>query len=76
MDRAYLDFERLHAFNLAVSLHTLLQIFSVTVFEKIELTQAVADLTFEQNQTMSDNKLNLFDSQPDTNDAVYTCRRE
>ncbi len=48
--------------NLDVSLHTLLQILSVTVFEKIELTQAVADSVSDQNQTMFDNQLNLFDS--------------
>jgi len=48
--------------DLDVSLHTLLQILSVTVFEKIELTQAVADSAFDQNQTMFDNQLNLFDS--------------
>jgi hypothetical protein len=48
--------------NLDVSLHTLLQILSVTIFEKIELTQAVADSAFEQNQPMFDNQLNLFDS--------------
>ncbi len=48
--------------NLEVSLHTLLQILSVTVFEKIELTQAVADSAFNQNQIMFDNQLNLFES--------------
>ena len=48
--------------NLDVSLHTLLQILSVTVFEKIELTQAVAGSVSDQNQTMFDNQLNLFDS--------------
>ncbi len=48
--------------NLDVSLHTLLQILSVTISEKIELTQAVADSAFDQNQTMFDNQLNLFDS--------------
>ena len=48
--------------NLDVSLHTLLQILSVTVFEKIELTQAVTDSAFDQNQAMFDNQLTLFDS--------------
>ncbi len=48
--------------NLDVSLHTLLQILSVTIFEKIELTQAVANSTFDENQPMFDNQLNLFDS--------------
>lgn len=48
--------------NLDVSLHTLLQILSVTVFEKIELTQTVADSPIMENSTMFDNQLNLFDS--------------
>lgn len=48
--------------NLDVSLHILLQILSVTVFEKIELTQAVADSASEQKLTLFHNQLNLFDS--------------
>jgi len=48
--------------NLDVSLHTLLQILSVTVFEKIELTQAVAESVITENSTMPNNQLNLFDS--------------
>jgi len=48
--------------NLDVSLHTLLQILSVTVFEKIELAQAVADSPIMQNSAMLDNQLNLFES--------------
>lgn len=48
--------------NLDVSLHTLLQILSVTVFEKIELTQAIADAPMDKNQTTIDNQLILFDS--------------
>jgi len=51
--------KRLH---LEVSLHTLLQILSVSIFEKIELTQAVADSVYGQNQIMLGNQLNLFDS--------------
>ena len=39
--------------NLDVSLHTLLQILSVTIFEKIELTQAVTSTPNNQNQSMS-----------------------
>jgi len=48
--------------NLDVSLHTLLQILSVTVFEKIELARAVADSPIMQNSAMLDNQLNLFES--------------
>ena len=48
--------------NLDVSLLTLLQILSVTIFEKIELTQAVTNSAFDENQSMFYNQLNLFDS--------------
>jgi hypothetical protein len=48
--------------NLNVSLHMFLQILSVTIFEKIELTQAVTNSAFNKNQPMFDNQLNLFDS--------------
>jgi len=45
-----------------VSLHTFLQILSVTVFEKIELAQVVTNPTINENQDMFDNQLNLFKS--------------
>lgn len=48
--------------NLDASLNTLLQILSVTIFEKIELTQAVTSTQSHQNHTMSYKQLNLFDS--------------
>lgn len=48
--------------NLNVSLNTLLQILSVTVFEKIKLAEAVADSAITETNTMFDNQLNLFDS--------------
>jgi hypothetical protein len=48
--------------DLNVSLHMLLQILSVTVFEKIQLTQIVTNSTFDENQSMFDNQLNLFNS--------------
>jgi len=47
--------------QLDVTLHTLLQILSVTIFEKIELTQAVTSTLPKQNQPMSYKQLNLFD---------------
>jgi hypothetical protein len=48
--------------KLDVSLHTFLQILSVTIFEKIELTQAITSTSSDQNQSMLHNQLNLFDS--------------
>ena len=48
--------------GLNVSLHTFLQILSVTVFEKIELAQIVTNPTINENQDMFDNQLNLFKS--------------
>jgi len=51
--------KRLH---LDASLHTLLQILSVTVFEKITLTQALTPQTLDQEPGISGNQMNLFDS--------------
>ena len=51
--------KRLH---LNASLHTLLQILSVTVFEKITLAQALTPQMFNQEPGISDNQMNLFDS--------------
>lgn len=48
--------------DLNVSLHMLLQILSVTVFEKTELTQVVTNSASDENQAMFDNQLNLFES--------------
>ncbi len=49
--------KRLH---LDASLHTLLQILSVTLFEKIPLAQALAAQDPAEEQRMLDNQLNLF----------------
>jgi uncharacterized protein DUF4372/DDE family transposase len=46
--------------NLEVSLHTLLQVLSVTLFEKMPLQQAVADTTPATNDISMHNQLNLF----------------
>jgi len=48
--------------NLDASLHSLLQILSVTVFEKIPLAQALTPQTLDQEPDISDNQMNLFDS--------------
>jgi hypothetical protein len=47
--------------NLEVSLHTLLQILSVTLFEKLPLQQAVADITPVTNDEVMHNQLKLFE---------------
>ena len=47
--------------NLEVSLHTLLQILSVTLFEKLPLQQAVADSTPVTNDVVMHNQLKLFE---------------
>ena len=47
--------------NLEVSLHTLLQILSVTLFEKMSLQQAVADISLVTNDGVMHNQLNLFE---------------
>jgi len=48
--------------NLDASLYTLLQIFSITLFEKILLNQDFLKSTDSQEDGMFDNQLNLFDS--------------
>ena len=48
--------------NLQASMHTLLQILSVTVFEKLPLVQALATETVSTDPSQFDNQLNLFDS--------------
>ena len=47
--------------NLEVSLHTLLQILSVTLFEKLPLQQAVADITLVPDDEVMHNQLKLFE---------------
>jgi Domain of unknown function (DUF4372)/Transposase DDE domain len=47
--------------NLEVSLHTLLQILSVTLFEKLPLQQAVAEITPVPNDAVMHNQLKLFE---------------
>lgn len=46
--------------NLSASLHTLLQILSVTLFEKLELREALTTLEKDQNDIDSGNQLILF----------------
>jgi len=48
--------------NLPASLHTLLQILSVTLFEKMPLQQALADLADPSMDSDLPNQLTLFDS--------------
>ncbi|RFC34469.1 MAG: hypothetical protein DID91_2727702604 [Candidatus Nitrotoga sp. MKT] len=47
--------------QLDASLYSLLQILSVSVFEKVQLSQAFAGSGQLQNQTDFYNQLNLFD---------------
>ena len=47
--------------QLDASLYTLLQIFSVTVFEKMPVQQAFAGRAYTTDTTQSDNQLNLFE---------------
>ena len=47
--------------NLEASLYTLLQVISVTVFEKIELQTAFSGVDYRSDVPHLDNQLNLFD---------------
>lgn len=44
-----------------VSLYTILQILSLTVFERIPLNQLLTDAAYNSVQSDLDNQLNLFD---------------
>jgi len=46
--------------NLDASLHTLLQILSVTLFEKTPLQQAFAGSSYKNTDAVTSNQLNLF----------------
>lgn len=46
--------------KIETSLYTMLQILSVSVFERIELKQLLANINYKQNDTKVDNQLNLF----------------
>ena len=48
--------------NLDASLYTLLQILSVTLFEKMPIQQALQGISGQAENTDSSNQLNLFDS--------------
>jgi hypothetical protein len=48
-------------FQIDASLYSLLQILSVSVFEKTQLSQALAGSGQTQDQTDISNQLNLFD---------------
>ena len=54
--------------NLDASLYTLLQIVSLTLFEKLPIQQAVAGSTYISDQGDSTNQLNLFAFYQDTTD--------
>jgi hypothetical protein len=47
--------------NLSASLYEMLQILSLTMFERVPLDQLLADVVTDDIQAISDNQLNLFD---------------
>ena len=47
--------------NLSASLHEMLQILSLTMFERVPLDQLLADIITEDSQAISANQLKLFD---------------
>ncbi len=47
--------------KLNASLHTLRQLLSVTLFEKVSLQQVITEIDMPQNLSDSANQLNLFD---------------
>ena len=53
--------------NLSTSLHEMLQILSLTLFERIPLDQLLHNIITDDIQGLSANQLNLFDYRPDAN---------
>ena len=47
--------------QLDLSLYTMLQILSLTLFERVPLDQLLADVVTDDIQAISDNQLKLFD---------------
>ena len=52
--------------DLDAPLHTLLQILSVTLFEKMPLNQCLLERDHTSGQDMDPNQLSLFEYEPDT----------
>ena len=53
------------------SLYTLLQIFSIALFDKVSTNQALAFSEIKSDTSQVNNQLNLFDFQPDSS---VTCQ--
>jgi hypothetical protein len=56
--------------RLEMSLYTLLQVFSVTVFEKIPIQAAILAISDRSDDAEDSNQLELFTFGPDTSDIV------
>jgi hypothetical protein len=56
--------------DLDASLYTLLQVLSLTLFEKIPILQALSQVPSDTEDLATGNQLNLFDSWPDTSGLV------
>jgi hypothetical protein len=56
-----------------VSLYQILQILSVTLFEKTPILRALQASDYENDFGDPDNQLILFDFQPDTSVGIYLC---
>jgi len=57
--------------KLDLSLYTILQIFSITLFEKMPILKALTEIDYKNKITSGHIQLNLFESYPDTTDSQY-----
>src|SRR5208283_3637688 len=57
--------------NIPVSLYTMLQILSVTAFDRMPLIQLLTEADCSLSQHDMSNQLNLFSYSPDSSDVVY-----
>jgi len=56
--------------KLEVSLYTLMQVFSVTVFEKTLIESVILQTADSSEYLTDDSQLNLFDDWPDSSDGL------
>ena len=57
--------------KLDASLYTLMQVFSVTVFEKVSIESVISQTAYSSERVIDDNQLNLFSYRPDSSGSLY-----
>jgi hypothetical protein len=55
---------------LQASLHEILQVLSLTLFEQVPILQAFGELESQEKSAAISNQLNLWDLQPDASEPI------